>query len=145
MGGKVEKVNKTVKEMVSDREENTKSYYQRVGLGSIETSQDADRYFHMSPAEMRKLSRHECGEAAYMLIQESLYVQQQINKSRAKIDWANTYIDKLVGDSLSQVDRYVPKEFKRVLAIKNNDKAEELQKVVEKDTYRMNLLNFLPT
>ena len=136
---------KGVEKLIQERDEQALQYYKGMGLPSLTVSHEADKYLHMNAQQMRALSRHECGEAAHFLLQECLYVQRQINQSKAKIDWCNAYIDSLICSTLSQFDRYVPKEIKRELAIKNNDTAIELNREVAKNTYDMNLISYVPT
>jgi len=107
---------------------------------------EVQRYMNMTPVEMKKLEPAECGEASAILNQSSLYIQLQINTLQARINWCKSSIDFIIANSISQVGtKYTPYEYRRVLAIRNDDAAMKFQTLIVETQLRIDALAFLPT
>jgi len=120
------------------------SYEKKIGLGNIGES-DVGIYLNMNQDLLRKFSPDDCADGAYLLTQEALYVQHEINKYQAQADWAKSRIDKEISGQLDQYgSRFATFETRKVLAIKNNSYAAELQGIVDRAQRIIARLSYLP-
>jgi vacuolar-type H+-ATPase subunit D/Vma8 len=107
----------------------------------------------MKQGELRKLSPIECGEASVLLCQEAAYLQSEINQSQIIVNWCKKEISKLIATEIDNVgSKYTPYEYRRILAIKQNNTASELDKIliaeesiIESVVYMANSLRSLST
>jgi hypothetical protein len=120
------------------------SYEESIGLKKF-TETDVTVYMNLNSEDLRKMSPEECVEGAYLLNQEALYVQHEINKHRAQMDWAIARINREVTKDIPQYgDRFTPFDYKRVLAIKNSASASKLQQIVDKAERIIARLSYIP-
>lgn len=124
------------------------SYENKIGLSGF-TETDVAKYMSMNAEELRKLSPEECSEGAYLLNQEALYVQHEINKYKAQMDWANSRINKAISKDIAQYGAsnskdYTPFEYKRINAIKGNVVGQSLQPIVDEAERIIARLSYIP-
>lgn len=120
-------------------------YPAKLGLGVLLPGNEVERFLNMSMMEMRRLSAEECGEAAVILNQEGTYIQLELNRVRADVDWCNKYIDWLVASTIAQYGgKYTPFEYRRLLASKDNDVAMKLHKIVGNAELQAKCIEYLP-
>lgn len=119
-------------------------YYDEVGLPNIASSPEASKYLRMSYEEIDKLSPQECGGAAYMIGQESIYIQKRINKNKCFIEWANLRIDSLIKDPCDKGKEYTKFDRRRKEAIDENDVAPILHEKVLKCQRQIDALEYFP-
>jgi len=108
-------------------------------------STDIIQYIQMDKAVMRKLPPEECGEIAYLLQQESIYIQLLLNELKTKMDWAGYNIAKIVANEIGSYDKYMPAEYKKHLIVSNNSAASHYQAIYNKAERLFTRLNFIPT
>lgn len=123
-------------------------YEESIGLKGF-TETDVSKFMSMNAEDLRKLSPEECVEGAYLLNQEALYVQHEINKYKAQLDWANSRINRAISKDVAQYSAgnskdYTPFEYKRINAIKGNSAAQPLQQVVDKAERIIARLSYIP-
>lgn len=124
------------------------TYENKIGLSGF-TNTDVAKYMSMTSEDLRKLSPEECTEGAYLLNQEALYVQHEINKYKAQMDWATSRINKAISKDIAQYGNgnskdYTPLEYKRINAIKGNSAAQSLQPIVDEAERIIARLNYIP-
>lgn len=120
-------------------------YLSSHGLGANTFNVVTEKYLNLSPDQLSKLSAEECGEGAYLLSQYSEYIQREINKQTAILDWADHYINKLVYPKLNDYgDGFVKFEYKIACAIKENPLAKELSEIKVKASTHLTSLRELP-
>lgn len=120
------------------------SYEQKIGIGNIGES-NVDQYLNMNQDMLRKLSPEDCAEGAYILTQEALFVQHEINKHQAQMDWASARIAKTISGELDQYGgRFATFDTRKILAIKHNSYASELQGIVDKAQRIITRISYLP-
>ena len=108
-------------------------------------STEVMQYLKVNRDVLRKMSPEECGEAAYLLQQESIYLQLLLNELRTKMDWAKYNVDRIVAQEIRQFDRWTPNEYKRHLVIQSNTAAQQYQRMFNKAERLFTRLNFIPT
>ena len=145
MSEEIQQPQKTPLESLNDALD---KYESKIGLAKF-TETDVSKYMCMTSDDLRKLSPEECTEGAYLLNQEALYVQHEINKYKAQMDWANSRINNAISKeiaqySASQSKDYTPFEYKRINAIKGNSAAQPLQKVVNEAERIIARLSYIP-
>jgi hypothetical protein len=94
------------------------SFEIKMGLGTLVAQNEVNRYLTMSQVEIRKLSAEECGEAAIVLCQEAAFLQNV---------------------------QYTPFSYRRELAIRQNERATELDTAMRKSVLIVETLEYMPT
>lgn len=121
-------------------------YSVKVGLGKIQPSNDVEKYLNLTEADLRRMSAEDCGIAAYIVAKAMTYVQLQTNQIQADMNWCNQYIQWMVAKVLHTVGgQYTPVEYKRLLAIQQNDTAQTLYKVVINAQAKLDSMAFVTT
>jgi hypothetical protein len=119
-------------------------YEKKIGLSNLKESA-VTQYLNLTQEVLRKMSPEECGEAAYLLNQEALFVQHEINKHKAQMDWGNSRINRIIYSQLQNYGgKYDNHDVRRTLAIKGDSAAQELQKVVDKADRIISRLSYVP-
>lgn len=120
-------------------------YQSEIGVGILQPNNEINRFLSMTINEQRKMDAIECGEASVVLNQAAVYVQLEINKTQADINWCNKYINFLIADNIANAgNKFTPFEYKRTIAIKNNDVATQLESVVNAASLRIDSLQYIP-
>lgn len=125
-------------------EDALRSFEKRIGISGM-SSTEVSKWINITHLELIKLSPEECAEGAYLLCQEATFIQYQINALQSKIEWCNRKINLIIAPIIkNQITRYMENELKRAYAVKQNDMAEKLQKIVnEAESYHSRLV-YLP-
>jgi hypothetical protein len=119
-------------------------YEAKIGLVNI-TGSDVSSYLNLNQDSLRKLSPDDCAEGAFLLMKESLYVQHEINKYKAQLEWAKGRIERTIaGDLNNHGGRFATFETRQILAIKNNSYAQQLQQIVDRAQRIITRLSYLP-
>lgn len=122
-----------------------KQYPVKVGLGLLQPINEVNRYLTMTVNEQRKLTAEECGEAAVILNQSATYIQLEINRIKADINWCNNYINWLVANKVMEYgSTYTPFEYRRLLASRDNDVAMQLHGIIADAELQEQSLAYLP-
>jgi hypothetical protein len=121
-------------------------YPEIVGIGKLTPINEVNRFIKMSQPQQRKLSDMDCGEAAVILNQEATYIQLLTNQITADIQWCERYINFLIADTVMNYGgQYTPFEYRKILAIKANDVAIQLQTIISNAQLKLETLQYLPT
>jgi hypothetical protein len=100
----------------------------------------------MSQVEIRKLSAEECGEAAIVLCQEAAFLQNVLNKAQSIANWCERSITKTIASEVDNVGtQYTPFSYRRELAIRQNERATELDTAMRKSVLIVETLEYMPT
>jgi hypothetical protein len=146
MSGESESKKPAIDERYADIQQLIKRYPDKIGLGALRPINETNRYLTMSAHEQRKLSAEECGEAAVVLNQAATYIQLEINQMKADIKWCEKYIDWLIASSITNTgSKYTPFEYRKVLAIRQNDVAMKFYKIITDIEIRVDWLAYMPT
>lgn len=122
-----------------------KRYVEKVGLGNIQPKSEVEKFLNISQAEIRRMSDEECGEASVILNQEATYVQLEINRLQADLNWCNGYIEFIIANNIDNTGgKYTPYEYRRVLAIKENDVAVKVQKIINNIKLQIDAIHYIP-
>jgi hypothetical protein len=122
-----------------------REYSEQVGLGTIYNKNEINKYLNLSIEEKRKLTAEECGEAAITLSQGAIYIQKEVNILQTDLNWCEKYIDfTIANEVLNLSTQYIPYENKKTVAIKNNDVAMQLQKIINDINARITSVQYIP-
>lgn len=140
-----EEVSKTRSEQTADKmDESLDKFELGIGIPKMKET-DVAQYLNMNAETLNRLTAEECAEGAYLLNQEALYVQRTINKYKAHMDWANSRIMRAIaGDIENHGGRFTRDDARRVMAIKSNSAAQELQVIVDRAERVIARLSYVP-
>ncbi len=137
---------KTVKQRMSVIDEALNEYEQKHKLPQLKSpckQEEIEQYFTMNRNVIEKLSREDCSQIAYRLSQFSFYVQRLYNREQARIAWAQTNLDDIIGEKSTQYDKYTKYEAKVALIKKTDSSAKALGQIVVYAEQRSQRLAFL--
>lgn len=118
-------------------------YERRIGLPQIEFDklEKIDEYLSMSREGLERLSPQDCAEIAYILKQHAFYIQKSQNREQSRITFAKNTVDQIIA---SEIPNYNGSwSAVRDQAIKHNDVAVKLNKIMIYATMRSDRLAFL--
>jgi hypothetical protein len=119
------------------------NYYNSVGLQNVKQNTEIEQYLSTSQNEMRKMTGEECLEAATMLAQEALHIQLEINRQKAILYRCTKYLNFIVAQNIDNCgSNYTPYEYRKYIAIRNNDVASQLSEMVNMINTKVEGLNF---
>ncbi len=105
-----------------------------------------DTYLNMNYNAMQKLHHWECASACLLISELAMHVQSQINDMLAKAKWAEERTTKMICGSIQQYgDKFTPYEYRRQIAIKDNEAAISLEQIRVKCQLCVNEMSFMPT
>lgn len=120
-------------------------YLNKVGIGNITSKNEVEKFLNITQNEIRHMSDQDCGEAAIILNQEATYLQLEINKMQSDINWCNEYINFLIAHYIESCGgKFLPYEYRRTIAIKQNDIAKQLQEIVNNVKIRLDSVLYIP-
>ncbi len=117
-------------------------YETSLGVKINKTDSKVEHYMNLKPAELNKLDRDQCGEAAILLAQYSLYLQRQQNREKAVINWSDSKIKLQIS---GETQNYHGSSFdeRRMMAIKGNSYTANLFKLKMLSQARLDTIEFL--
>jgi len=134
-----------VDQRLAEVENILKEYESSLGL-KIADQEDYSRYLNLKQSQLKKMSPEECGEVAFMMAQQSLYIQQEINKHTQRMNWANTNIEIMIAKSLDNYGtKYTPYEIRKTLAINDNEYTAKLYEIFVRAKQFLDKLSYIPT
>lgn len=122
-----------------------KEYCEKVGLGGLIPVNEAEQYLNASPPLLKNMSPEECGIASILIARAASYIQLEINRIKADIRWCEKYITFIVASTIHEMgSTYTPYEYKRSIAINNNDVAKELETILNNAHLKVDAMEFMP-
>ncbi len=117
------------------------TYKQKIGLpASVQHDFDTAQYFNMSRDELHRMSIEDCAEAVFLLNSLAYHIQMEYNRQLATNNWAKKSAKKHVVHKLNNY--YGGWEQQELAAIKDDDYANDLDKVARESQIRMDDINF---
>lgn len=121
------------------------THVENLGLGKL-TDSPVNQYLKLTSSDLRGMSPEACFEAAYLLNQEALFLQNEINKQQAQLDFAKARLAKTIAPVLNNYGgKYCSFETRQMLAIRENSYAQQLQTIIHKSERIIARLNYLPS
>lgn len=121
-------------------------YDNRLRLGvSASPIATFEKYSTLSKDELDKFSPESCDEAALELMQYSIFLQREINRERARMNWCETYINHAVAPHWDKYDKYLPKEVKIPIIADENPLLKNVLRLRAKVAAVINSTEHLPT
>ncbi len=120
------------------------SYMNKVGLGNL-TESDVAKYFNLTEAKLKAMSAEECSVGSCLLVQEALFIQGEINKHQAQLDFAKSKMKRSVAAKVSEYGgKFSTNETRETLAIKDNSYASEFLAIANKCERIITRLEYIP-
>lgn len=120
-------------------------YEKKVGLGRMLAGNDVERFLHMAPSEMRKLSPDECLDANAVLLKEAAFLQSEINRQKAVASWCEEQIDGIIASKIHEYgSQFTPAVYKRKMAIRESEVAVTLERTRLQASLRVQVLEYIP-
>lgn len=136
---------KTVDEQLREIKQTINGYYQQLNLEQLGVTSEVDKYLEKNEKQRSKMLPEECAIAASILHQHAAYLQIEVNRQLAVINFCNKRIMEILGDKVSQYgSKYTKYEQRLALAIKESEVAQKLQAVRNEAQLRVDTLNYLP-
>jgi hypothetical protein len=107
---------------------------------------DLNKYLNLTPDDIRRMSYEECGEASYILAASTVYIQLELNRITADINWCERALNFILAKELEQFggSKYTPYEQRKLLIIGSNEAAAKLNELIVNARVRLDSANFLP-
>jgi hypothetical protein len=139
-------MNKTAKEELQDWDNILDEYEKGLGIPKYNNAgmpeQELNNYLTMDRTELEKITPEDCSQISYRLAQFSFYVQRTINREIARNNWADETIKMVIADEINNYKGYGYVE-KSLQAIKNNEKAQAINKIKIYSKQRTDRLSYL--
>lgn len=134
---------KTAKDQLAELDTILDEYVNRVGVRLVVDHSEADEFMSMSRADMKRLSPEDCGEGAYLLSRMAGYIQEQLNKDLARVEWAERKISFIANVSARQYGNNQYEE-RKMAAIRENEFTRKLYAIATYAKQRSIRLSYLP-
>lgn len=122
-----------------------KKYLEKVNLGTVQQNNEVEKVLNYTSNDIKKLDPEDCIEAAILLNRTATYIQIKINTLSAEINWATKVIERLIADKVHEYGgQYSPMQYRKELAIKDNDITEKLNQAVVIAQLELDSLQYLP-
>lgn len=137
---------KPVAEILKEVDAKLDQYEQQLGLpklGPFQNESETTALFGMTTAEIRGMSRDEQAEAVLLLQDYTIYLQRVMNREQSRITWCNQTIDRIIAPHVMGYRGYSVEE-RRIQAIRDNDAASKVKRLLNEAELRLNRISFLP-
>lgn len=125
-------MNKTAKEELQDWDNILDEYESTIGLPkyspTVLPEDELNKYLTMSRDELERTTPEDCAQISYRLAQFSFHIQRTINRELARHNWSEDTTKIVIADEINSYKGYGYVE-KSLQAIKNNEKAQALNKI----------------
>jgi len=128
---------------LNEFDSNLEKYSTTIGLGGFVQNPEAQAIMAYGFSELKGLSAEECTESAFILSQYSFFIQKELNRHKARLDWAEHNLDALVAKEGAMSDQMVNNQVRRQIVVLNNEYAKELDKIATEERAKVNELSFL--
>jgi predicted class III extradiol MEMO1 family dioxygenase len=120
-------------------------YEKSLGIVPTTVMEETSSVINLRAEQIRKLSAEECGEHAFILSQQSLFIQHQINKHNQRINWASSNIDAIISGRLDNYgSQYTPFADRKIMAILDNEYTKKLHEIKTKSQQVIHRLEYIP-
>jgi hypothetical protein len=114
-------------------------------VGDVSPNNEVVHYLDMGIDELKVLDPERCCEIAYQIGRQATYIQRELNKCNAKLNWAKTALNFVLAKSLNNYGgQYTPHEQRRSLAILDNSYAIKLNVLITDLQLKIDTLSFMP-
>lgn len=112
------------------------------GLGPNIVNDVGKDYMELTPQMLSKMSAEDCGHAAYFLEQRAMYLQREINKETARVNWAKSLLEKHTAKILDNYQGYYNEKYQKAIA--NDVYLSKLNDIRIYAQARVDRLSYLP-
>lgn len=123
-----------INKKLKDLSDNTEKWLENLGINRLQ------QYF-LNKDELEKSSPDQLAQKAIVLANFAFHVQKNYNIEAAKFNWAESNIKIAVAKQLNQYNAYSFEE-RKLLAIADNEYAQNLQNMQIEAKYRMDRLSY---
>lgn len=104
---------------------------------------EVNQYLNMKKDQLEALTPIQCAEIATYLSNYLIYLQQQVNRENAKVNWASSNIKLIIGKYITQYNDF-KYEAKVAQIIHENETANLLEKIRIAAQTRVDSLAYIP-
>ncbi len=106
-------------------------YLKDLKLSGLTLPSEAEFYLTLSSDKIKLLTATEASEAAIILFQAINFIQLDYNKHQINYNWCQRFLNYLTASEWNNVGtKYTPYEIKKMMVVKTNDVAEQIQKLI---------------
>lgn len=118
-----------------------------MGLGTPMVASNAiEKYLKATQADLKSMSQQECCEANVLFNQAATFIQRELNKQSAILEWAEDKLKRLIAGEIENAgSKYMPYDYRKELVVAQNDVAVKLSKVITEAKLRVKSMEFIPT
>lgn len=103
--------------------------YENSLIGAPYNNAEYEQYLKLNRKQIELMDDNECFSSSYMIAQQILYVQRQINRDSARVKWCNATTNALSASHWNDYDQFTKGEIKLQLIIRDNDFLQKVQKI----------------
>ena len=137
---------KSISEKLNSLIERLEAFDKQMGLSvklSPETQSEAQKLIELSPGELRKLTKEEAQDGAFILQQMAFFLQKIINHENAIIKWAEECLGRILSQAVGILKNYYTAEERKMAAIRESDQGKELHAIIVERKIRIEKMAFL--
>jgi hypothetical protein len=137
---------KSVSERLASLLERLDAYDRQMGIAvtlSGETQTEAQRLIEMPPESIRRMTKEEKDDGAFILQQMGFFLQKAINQENAVVYWAEQNLGRIISPIVGDLKGYYSAEERKMAALRSNDAAKELHAIIVERRLRLEKLSFL--
>lgn len=135
-----------MQERLAELEQIHHNLFSNIGLGILKPVSDVQKYLNLSESQLKVLSPDDCSIGANILSAEATFVQTQINRYQAAINWAGRNLSHLVDKIIENYrEKFTPYEVARSNAIEDKPNLKEFYDFITDTQFRLDMLSFLPS
>ena len=103
--------------------------YENSLISTPHYNEDYEKYIKLTRQQIELMEHQECFAASYLINQQILFIQRNINRDSARIKWCIATTNALCASHWNDYDQFTKSEIKTQLIIKDNDFLQKVQKV----------------
>ena len=121
-------------------------YDEKLRLGiNVSPIDSMSKYCSLSQDELDKMAPETCQEISLELIQYSIFLQRELNRERARLNWCESYIYSIASKYWEDYDKYLKAEIKIPMIAKENPVLNSLLELKAKLSSMIMGLDHIPT
>lgn len=122
---------KSFKERLKEYESVLDQYNVKIGVAHILYHTEVNAIMLYNGDELRGLSAEECGEGAFILSNYAAFIQMEYNRQKARVEWAETELTKIIGSTGDRYgDGYTKYELRKARCIADDSSAKVLGDII---------------
>ncbi len=107
-------------------------YTVKIGIAHIMYNSEVNDLLMLNSDQLRGMSHEQCGESSYILSNYATFVQMEYNRQKARVDWANSELNKIIADQGDRYgDKYTKFDLLKARVISGDSSAQVLGNIIK--------------